>query len=65
MHLQRRDGEVQLTVQDNGSGFDPDHEHGDRLGLFGIQERVTLLGGTLAVDSKAGRGTKLTVCVPA
>jgi len=51
-------------VQDNGGGFDPDQVHSDRLGLFGIQERVTLLGGKLDVDSGRGRGTRLAVSVP-
>jgi two-component system sensor histidine kinase UhpB len=65
VRLERRPGGIRLTVQDNGSGFDVEQAHGDRLGLFGIQERVSLLGGSLDVESKRGRGTKLTVEVPA
>jgi two-component system, NarL family, sensor histidine kinase UhpB len=65
VQLERYEAGVRLTVQDNGRGFDMEQTHGDRLGLFGIQERVSLLGGTLDVDSRPGRGTRLTVEVPA
>jgi signal transduction histidine kinase len=34
------------------------------MGLLGIQERVTHLGGTFAVDSAPGRGTALRVTLP-
>lgn len=64
VRLRREHDEIELTVQDNGRGFDPEVVHADRLGLFGIQERVTLLGGRLAVDTREGHGTKLTVMVP-
>src|SRR5579862_5355579 len=55
VRLERRDSAVRLIVQDNGAGFDVEQGHGDRLGLFGIQERVSLLGGSLDVDSRRGR----------
>ena len=62
-------GQVTLSVEDDGRGFDvdkmisPGGEQG-HLGLFGIQERVFLLGGTFAVDSTMESGTRLTVTVP-
>jgi len=65
VRLRRREGEVELMVQDNGAGFDPEQVNSERLGLFGIQERVSLLGGSLQVDAGEGRGTRLTVAVPA
>jgi signal transduction histidine kinase len=34
------------------------------LGLVGIEERVTHLGGTLRIDSHAGRGTLLAITLP-
>lgn len=63
-------GQVTLSVEDDGRGFDMDKTvgpHGQlgHLGLFGIQERVMLLGGTMSVDSTVGMGTRLTVSVPA
>ncbi len=52
---------IQLSVQDDGTGFDT----GKRgLGLIGIEERVTNLGGSVYVDSQPGRGTLLTIDLP-
>ena len=34
------------------------------LGLLGIRERVTQLGGTIRIDSGIGRGTRLEVSIP-
>ncbi|HEX6512611.1 MAG TPA: ATP-binding protein, partial [Chloroflexota bacterium] len=65
VQLRRAGDKVELIIKDNGRGFDVDQAHGDRLGLFGIQERVSLLGGTLRIDSNRGRGTELNVSVPA
>ena len=42
---------LRLTIRDNGKGFDVAHTKG--LGLLGIEERVTRLGGTLRVRSRA------------
>ncbi|HEY8585455.1 MAG TPA: sensor histidine kinase [Rhodanobacter sp.] len=51
---------VRLCVTDNGrGGIDIDGN-----GLSGMRERVRALGGTLTVDSPAGRGTRLDVVVP-
>lgn len=51
-----------LIIQDDGQGFDAPQVKG--LGLLGIQERVTRLGGTLSVHSKPGGGTILSVELP-
>jgi len=51
-----------LTIQDDGRGFDPRRERG--LGLIGMNERVSHLGGVLKVDSNPGRGTCLRVDLP-
>jgi len=60
---------VQMTVQDNGKGFAPPRltEHlvaAGRLGLLGMYERARLVGGTLAVESAPGQGTKVIVKMP-
>ncbi len=58
------DGCVQVTVRDDGSGFDPSAPaHG--FGLVGMQERVDLLDGGLQIESAPGAGTTVTVSVPA
>ncbi|NOX55881.1 MAG: sensor histidine kinase, partial [Planctomycetes bacterium] len=57
---------VALTIEDDGKGFDtskPHHSHG-ALGLLGMQERVTLLGGSFRVESRPGNGTRVLVEVP-
>jgi signal transduction histidine kinase len=56
-----------ITVEDDGVGFDPAATRtGDRgLGLIGIQERVAAIGGTFRLESSPGRGTRLSVELPA
>jgi len=54
--------QANLTVKDNGKGFDinqtiKNHE-GELYGLAGIQERITILEGKIDVDSTPGRGNK-------
>ncbi len=51
-----------LTIQDDGNGFDPNRARG--LGLVGMNERVTQLGGVFRVDSSPGHGTCLHVDLP-
>lgn len=58
----RRNGHIMVSVQDDGSGFDPKRVRG--LGLLGMEERVRHLGGTFEVDSHAGCGTLLRVSLP-
>ena len=56
----RRDS-LEVEVADAGPGFDPDSKvGGGSLGLLGMRERVTSLGGTLEIESRPGLGTRLT-----
>jgi signal transduction histidine kinase len=59
-----RDGGVSAVVEDDGRGFAPDDVRPDALGLVGMRERLALLGGTLAVESRPGQGTALIAYVP-
>jgi len=69
VYLQRLTATVLMTIEDNGVGFDVDGKEpaGDPggLGLIGIRERVVNLRGTLHLESARGRGTRLTVELPA
>jgi two-component system, NarL family, sensor kinase len=56
--------QAQLTVEDDGQGFDPAVLVEGRFGLMGLNERARLLGGTLQVYSAPGEGTKLQVIIP-
>jgi signal transduction histidine kinase len=65
----RQDGHLTLEIADNGCGFDPqalcsDHLDGKGLGLRGMQERVSILGGELLIHSAPGKGTRVSVRVP-
>lgn len=62
--VSRRDGGVTALVEDNGRGFDTNDFHPDGLGVVGMRERLALLGGTLAIESKPGGGTSLIAFVP-
>ncbi|MDD5220952.1 MAG: ATP-binding protein, partial [Candidatus Bipolaricaulis sp.] len=53
---------VRLSIEDDGIGIAPDGPRG--LGLRGIEERVTIAGGTIALASAPERGTIVTVEVP-
>ena len=59
--LNRRNGCLVTIVEDNGIGFTPDPVVQDqgRLGLFGMRERVEMLGGKLVVESAPGKGTMI------
>lgn len=67
--LERRRGVVVLVVEDNGRGFDvvqvmASAQKRKRLGLYGIEERASLVGGVLSVESRPGAGTTISVEVP-
>jgi len=53
-----------LTVIDDGVGFDVDGAWGKGLGLISMSERVKAIGGTLAIHSTPGAGTRLNVVMP-
>jgi PAS domain S-box-containing protein len=63
------DHNTKVIVSDNGKGFEmparvDDLARTGKLGLTGMQERTQLLGGTLTIDSKLGKGATVTVEVP-
>lgn len=54
--------QLRVSIEDDGKGFDPSRLRG--LGLVGMNERVSQLGGVLKVDSDPARGTRLRVELP-
>jgi len=64
MTLVRADKAIELTVSDDGSGFDVKASTGG-FGLVGMRERVTLAGGRLEIASTRGQGTTLRATLPA
>ncbi len=58
-------GEVRAAVEDDGVGFDPrSAEPRGHSGILSMRERVELLGGSVAVESQPGCGTRILVFVP-
>jgi len=61
--------EIRVSVEDDGVGFDisqtgsHDYKTGG-FGLFSIRERLGHIAGRLEVESKPGRGTRVTLTVP-
>jgi PAS domain S-box-containing protein len=69
INLERLDEGVRLEVRDWGRGFELGKGRtkggpGERVGLVGMQERITLLGGDLKVHSQPGAGTSVVAEVP-
>src|SRR5262249_52007999 len=66
--VQRLPSSVIVTVEDNGVGLEAsgagDGARRNGLGLVGIRERVSDLGGTFRVEGKSGKGTRLTIELP-
>jgi signal transduction histidine kinase len=57
------DGEILISVSDDGAGFDPGIATVGR-GLTGMRERIELLGGEIEMTSEPGRGTEIAARVP-
>ncbi|HEY8608526.1 MAG TPA: sensor histidine kinase [Noviherbaspirillum sp.] len=56
---------LSMAIMDNGVGMYPgDRRKVRRFGLVGIEERVTILGGELAIDSTPGQGTVVRLSIP-
>jgi signal transduction histidine kinase len=54
-----------LTIKDTGPGFDPASVLGrGGIGIMNMEERARLLGGTLRVSSRTGKGATITLRVP-
>jgi signal transduction histidine kinase len=59
----RRSGGLDVSIEDNGRGFNVDRLPAGH-GLLGMRERAMLLGGQLEVRSASGDGTAVTVSLP-
>ena len=70
MELARSGPDVRLVVADDGPGFDVEAATaraagGKSLGILGMRERATLVGGRLEIASGTGRGTEVRATFPA
>jgi two-component system NarL family sensor kinase len=64
LHLATLPDQVQLVIEDDGRGFDPNRIPKGRYGLIGLNERVKLLGGSLKVLSSPGAGARIEALIP-
>jgi signal transduction histidine kinase len=64
--ISREDGQVLITIEDDGIGFAiPETEGGARgFGLFSIREGLNWIGGSFAIQSEPGCGTHATLTAP-
>jgi len=62
--LEQENGQVRLTIADDGRGFVPEEVRGKGLGLLSMQERAQQLGGSLTIESAPSQGTRLIIRIP-
>ncbi len=67
--IKRYGGNLQVTVEDDGVGFDPcgisfGKKRTEGFGLFSIRERLRYIGGQFEIESKRGCGTKAIIVAP-
>ncbi|HHT47309.1 MAG TPA: HAMP domain-containing protein [Firmicutes bacterium] len=57
---------IEAIIEDDGKGFDYTILQKDQhaLGLFGMTERASLVGGKLVIDTAPGKGTRITLSIP-
>lgn len=69
IQFDRSSAQASFKVVDDGCGFDVEKamrlsSDNNRLGLYGMRERVILLGGVFTIESRPGAGTTISVSVP-
>ena len=63
--IEQENGSINVRMHDNGRGFDPSRLQGQQtLGLSGMRERVSILGGKFNIASHIGIGTDISIHLP-
>jgi signal transduction histidine kinase len=63
IHLRESPEAIQLQINDNGQGFNPERNT-TGFGLQGMRERTAALGGQFFLVSQPGKGCRITVSIP-
>jgi signal transduction histidine kinase len=64
INLEYADGEVNISLEDDGQGFDPHRRPSRGMGLQGLRERFSMLNGDFDVESAPDKGTRLYGSLP-
>jgi signal transduction histidine kinase len=69
LSIRRKGGNINITVQDDGIGFDSskidyDTDETKGFGIFSIRDRISHLGGYFDIESQPGKGTRVTLVSP-
>jgi signal transduction histidine kinase len=65
VRLRQTPGVARVTISDNGRGISkPALTAASSIGLEGMRERAELMGGTLAITARRGRGTTIVLTIP-
>ena len=66
INLVEKDKKILLTINDNGNGFDTSKmsQKEDGLGINQIDARIHMMGGKFNINSKKGKGTKISIELP-
>ena len=62
--IARRESTVAAVIEDDGAGFDQRAVREEGVGLLGMQERLSFVGGRLEIESRPGAGTTIVAEVP-
>lgn len=62
--LRAEDGMVDVSVRDDGVGFDPRRKRSSAYGLVGMRYRVEAIGGNLELESRPGQGALIRARIP-
>ncbi len=63
--LRREEDKILLLVEDNGIGYEEEQsKSADKLGILGMKENISYIGGSMVIEGKRGKGTKIKVVCP-
>ncbi|MBH5320934.1 sensor histidine kinase [Paenibacillus sp. GSMTC-2017] len=62
--LEIQEGEIRVTVSDDGVGVDTDRMYTSSNGMAGLRQRLILIDGRISLTSAIGKGTDVTIHIP-
>jgi NarL family two-component system sensor histidine kinase YdfH len=62
--FEQADGQIRLTVSDDGAGFDAGAAMNGQGGLMNVRHRLSLMGCQMQIQSSPGKGTQILIDIP-